>query len=899
MSMSTEGELRCGHCEDFLNNSGTTAFCLTCASQVCNRCIDDSTYLESSTDDSRDVTKNIQRQNSSKCRVGDNSDPKRILDAQVNSQTHASPSLDSSTGEIIAGEVGDILNVYTDRVSETVCQIRDTITISEKERKERTFKEGENKTQEEILSAECFNSSEAEKKDDLQYSERNNSIILEIKSKENMPDKLQVGDLLGPSAKITGDGFISVTVPLQVVSETWPLSVDEKSDTNRNVKTDFYKQQGDELEQCNEQESGYGSQNLLQSSNEMLTKALKDSNQNLYLIKTAGKNVFSISDLEQVHVSNKERDDNGNMLTKGKPSIADCRGKSASFDEATNTDTVVTRRNKNSSSDKRYVRGHSRSSSLPDLLKPTIERNSAVLGSSEQLSKSTDDILENETKTRVSFQMCDKDHKDTPTYICLKDNEIYCKVCVQIHNLHCKEKVKFIPEIPPETRTKVCEDSMRELLSAKERFNHVKEELCEDLQLLKNSRKVYVRSVMRFKQNLINIIDQIEKDALADMDLIYTIECDKIQKSLAKLEANIAALDRLLQEVKNQECDEDNSVFYKIQSASNSVVDSELALHDIHKSCFKTDFSFQPLEAVKSMCTNSEKLWTIKLTKDVKCHAPYPCTCDRSFKYRKAELHKQFLAKLSRWSFDRDKCYISGCEFLENGNLLLADNHNKKIKMFDKKYKCISALHLSSLPWDLAVLDKQMAVVSIPDKKQLQFFETNTKLVLRHSVNLEKNCWGVAKSNDLLVVSCWSRDKSEILLLDTDGVLKRTITAVDRTPFNIPWYLSVFGDVIRVSDWGSNDVTFMTLTGKMLNQYSDNALKGAMGVCSDPEGNVYVCGRDTNTIHQVSSDGRKVQAILSERDGIDKPLCVCHCPLDNRFVVTSWMSDTVQVFKLQ
>ena len=883
MSQNTEADFRCGHCEDSLSGAVTTSYCLKCSSYVCTHCVDDGTYSESSTDDSRNYYhEQLEQHNSSKCRVGGYADLKRLEHVQVETDAGRAPSSEEAN---TVDELGDDLNVFTERVCEKVCYIRDTINISENGSSNCSLGNEENTTLDQQSASLDTN------KKVQPHTVTTNAEILLTNTGKNMPAKIEV-DLLGTSAKIDDSGFISVTVPLEKLSKT--ESRTNISDTKQLLVDDFCKAQLD-----NELESGYGgSQCLILSSSEMLTNGVMDSNQNL--IDQFDKNVAEcIADSEHISGNNRNHDSNGNTLTHAKPAFSDLRGKSASFDESEiAASPKVIKRIKKSSSDTRFVRGHSRSSSLPDLLKSTIDRKSAIIASNDQLSKSTVDLLDNDIKSGKPIQMCDKNHKDTPTYICLKDNEIYCKVCVHIHNLHCKEKVKYIPEIPPETRTKACDDAMRELLSARERFTHVKDELCGDLEELKDSRNVYVRAVMRFKQNLIDLIDQIEKDAMSDMDLIYSIECDKIQKNLAKLESNISTLDTFLHEIKVRECNEDNSIFYQIPNASKSVENCELDLHDIHKSCFKTDFSFKPLETIKSLCSEGEQLWTIKLTKDVKCQAPYPCTCDRSFKYRKAELDKHFSAKLSRWSFDRDKCYISGCEFLENGNLLLADNHNKKIKMFDKKYKCMSALHLSSLPWDLAVIDRQLAVVTIPDKKQLQFFEANSKLTLKHSVHLEKNCWGVARAGELLVVSCWSRDTSEILVMDTDGLVRRTIRAASRTPFSIPWYVSVFGDVIRVSDWGSNAVTFMTITGNTLSQYSDNSLKGTMGLKSDPEGNVYVCGRDTNTIHQVSTDGRKVQAILTERDGIDKPLCVCHCPLDNRFVVTSWMSDTVQVFRL-
>lgn len=895
--------MRCGHCQNYLTDASSKAYCLTCGSLLCTSCVDDTSYSESSTDDSRNLTEQREMLCSKMCRVGETerkreSEPVHRSDCADQAAVKALSSLVDSGILDNRSEVLDTANVYTERVSERIYRIRETIERQTKETKQPILIE-ENQTSEQSPCDELINSEEEEEscnRNDGKIS-LNGEKTIDIENHNMLVDN-QTNCFLHVSQKHTGEEFNKVTVPLQVPSETSPRRTGKNAETYLNLSQDvFQKRSGDDAEPY-DQESGYGSQSLL-GSNETLCKEVKISDLSLPSVSVPDKTTDICESTAENVVNYKEYEQgtSSTMLKRSKVNNAELHEVN-SASESENATPVVRMRKKKLDHEKRFIKGHSRSSSLPDLLKSSVERKSAFLSSNEQLSKSTVDLLENGTKGGIPVQMCDKDHKDVPKYICLKDNEIYCKVCVQIHNLHCKEKVKYIPEIPPEARTKACEDSTRDLLSARERLNRVKDELCADLQLLKDNRKEYVRSVMRFKQSMINLIDVIEKEALADMDLIYNIELEKFQKNLAKLESSITELDKLLAAVKIQETDETNSIFYQIQRASKSVTNYELDLHEVHKACFKTAFSFQPQDTITSILNSSDKLWTIKLTKDVKCRAPYPCTCDRSFKYRKAEFDKQFSAKLSGWSFDREKCYISGCAFLENGNLLLADNSNKKIKLFDKKYKCISALHLSSIPWDLTVLDKSTAVVSIPDKKQLQFFEAGQKLSLKHSVVLEKNCWGVARLKDLLVVTCWSRDTSEILVLDIDGVIKHTIRAIDRTPFKMPWYVSASSDAICVSDWGSNSLTFFTPTGIKLYEYVDGALDGAMGISSDPEGNIYVCGRETNNIHQVASKGGKVQTILTERDRIEKPLCVCHCPLDNRLVVTSWMSDTIKVFRL-
>jgi hypothetical protein len=260
---------------------------------------------------------------------------------------------------------------------------------------------------------------------------------------------------------------------------------------------------------------------------------------------------------------------------------------------------------------------------------------------------------------------------------------------------------------------------------------------------------------------------------------------------------------------------------------------------------------------------------------------------------------KEVSVRLSGWSFDREKCCITGCEFLPNGKLLVCDNGNKKVKLFDKKFKCISVHNLHSLPWDVAVIDKERAVVTIPDRKQLQFIGVHHRISIKESVTLDQNCWGISYSEGQLFVTCWSRDKKEVVILDVHGTPRRLIVTVQNQPFHTPWFVDGNGDTMFVSDWGTYLVQGVTTSGIALSKYRKSNLVGPLGMCRDPDDNLFICGRDSNNIHQISADGIEQRVFLTEKDGIQQPLNISIRAADDKLVVTSWMSDRLFVFRLQ
>ncbi|XP_052800931.1 uncharacterized protein LOC128231781 [Mya arenaria] len=552
------------------------------------------------------------------------------------------------------------------------------------------------------------------------------------------------------------------------------------------------------------------------------------------------------------------------------------------------------------------------SCSLPDIL--DIDNLCDIGGSSNDVLNKTGDssdlnqsFEENDDKSikghskyradsLIPVHVCGKEHVEDPCFICMKDNEIYCGICVKVHNYHCKEQVKFIPEIPPELRQKYCEDAVNQLNVMRDRYLKIKQEN-EELQVqLKASKKDFIRSVMKYKSHIIVVIDKMEKEALQEMDVLYKSEIAKLEGTMTKMEMEITNLNSYLKFLEGSETSVENSVVFEVQEAISRVQSDENIIRDHHKMVGKVQFHFEPLKKLTDILADFNSLFSVSQTEVEICKFPMPCSCDKPYANKYAEKEKEVSARLSGWSFDRERCCITGCEFMDNGKLLTCDNANKKIKLFNKKLKCISAQSLPSQPWDIAVIDDERAVVTIPDRKQLQFLTViHRKISLKHATSLDQNCWGVSCDADSIFVTNYSPETSEVVVLNHDGVLQRRIYGMT---FHTPWFIDRFQDMLYVSDWGTFNVQTMTRGGALTNSYRNSYLVGPLGVTHDPEGNIYVCGRDSNTVHQISPDGVLRQIILRERDGVKQPLNICHRPSDDRLVITSWMSDKMTVYKL-
>ena len=84
--------------------------------------------------------------------------------------------------------------------------------------------------------------------------------------------------------------------------------------------------------------------------------------------------------------------------------------------------------------------------------------------------------------------------------------------------------------------------------------------------------------------------------------------------------------------------------------------------------------------------------------------------------------------------------WISGCTVMTNGDAVLCDFYNKKIKLLNSSGVLTGNMKLSSEPWDVSVLDPSSVIATLPFNKQLQVVQVYPQLKPGRVIQLEKRC---------------------------------------------------------------------------------------------------------------------------------------------------------------
>ena len=199
---------------------------------------------------------------------------------------------------------------------------------------------------------------------------------------------------------------------------------------------------------------------------------------------------------------------------------------------------------------------------------------------------------------------------------------------------------------------------------------------------------------------------------------------------------------------------------------------------------------------------------------------------------------------------DKKNCSILGVEITIDGNLLLLDNNNCKIKLFSSDKTLLSYLEPPESPVDVAVINKSEAAISM-DGKKIGIIEIadSSCLTMKRIIKLDWYVRGITNyNNNLIIICCESRESPRsVQMIDINGKIlwKTTTDSQGKNLFYRARFLTTCSgddfDTVIVTDRQKQTITVLDAgTGKVV-KICDVKGKVPRGVTVDDNGSVYVC----------------------------------------------------------
>ena len=201
-------------------------------------------------------------------------------------------------------------------------------------------------------------------------------------------------------------------------------------------------------------------------------------------------------------------------------------------------------------------------------------------------------------------------------------------------------------------------------------------------------------------------------------------------------------------------------------------------------------------------------------------------------------------------SDDKGDCNISGVDMTVDGNMLLADHRNCKVKLFSPDGTLLSFLKPPEKPVDVAIFNESEAAISM-EKKQIGIIDIAdiSHLSMTRIIKRDRFVSGITNYNNNLIIICYKSKESprSVQMIDMTGKILWTTTSdtEGKNLFDCARLLTTCSgddcDTVIVTDWKGHTITVLDAgTGKFV-KVCDVKGKKPRGMTVDDNGNVFVC----------------------------------------------------------
>lgn len=235
---------------------------------------------------------------------------------------------------------------------------------------------------------------------------------------------------------------------------------------------------------------------------------------------------------------------------------------------------------------------------------------------------------------------------------------------------------------------------------------------------------------------------------------------------------------------------------------------------------------------------------------------------------------------------------ISGCIFLSSGELLLCDFNYFNIKLFDKFLTVSDSIEVSCRPWDVAVVNKKTAIVTLPNAKQLQYVDLVPKLSLGSWMSTKQMCFGIVVVNKVIYITCHGGADNlggDIRVLDLRGnELKKIGINRDGSQFlQRPFYIAVNREEnkLYVTDNYTDELIGISPSGNIIYKLKYSDIYAPLGVYVDSQDNLVVCSSANDTFQVIAPNDTKYKTLLVSNDDVRDPAGIAFRPKDSTLIV--------------
>lgn len=461
-----------------------------------------------------------------------------------------------------------------------------------------------------------------------------------------------------------------------------------------------------------------------------------------------------------------------------------------------------------------------------------LEHQDSDISKSHIIVQGADIPKDRLSNAKLPVQSCEKHVYKMVEFYCAKHLEVFCHECKESRHFRCQDvnDIKTVARgIKSGKDLPITIQEVRKMVLQFEKLKTYKEAQDDRME---EQLVACLKDIHNLRIQVNTLFDSLEKKVKSDIEARTRKDVNAIRSVRNECTKHISTLQeesKHLEEIKNLD---ESQCFISLMHAQKVKSECNTALQKFLKDKREWNIDFEPNHKLLHFIKTLDSFGSFKTTLSKHSDAsgiftptPLPSMDVPSNLLSSLKRGKELIPcgehLIHSPEDDKTSCSVTGATFLADGRLLLVDNKNHTVKLFDQAIQLKSSLKLSNHPCDITALNNREAVVTLPDKKQLDFVIMDPDLRLNRTVHTEHGCHGICVLERGLLVTCYSHGiYGLVMLLDLDGRVKKRYERDFNgdSLFQGPFFIAPNQkrDRFYVSDKTANKVLSVSTGGKIM-----------------------------------------------------------------------------------
>lgn len=138
----------------------------------------------------------------------------------------------------------------------------------------------------------------------------------------------------------------------------------------------------------------------------------------------------------------------------------------------------------------------------------------------------------------------------------------------------------------------------------------------------------------------------------------------------------------------------------------------------------------------------------------------------RSMRSTQVNIHPSLQNTFSaRSATDNEVCWITGVVVMQDGQIIMVDRNNCKLKTINNKFKLLHEMKLKHQPFGITKVSNEQVAVTMPRENRIDIFKVGTILTPSRSISLSDRGYGISYADGKFAVACSCASRPSIKVI--------------------------------------------------------------------------------------------------------------------------------------